>query len=195
MTQAPSHPVHWWQGRLPQEHGGLLVIGVNGEDDRVLARSRIRAALRGAIALLIGVPESDVAIGSEPGRAPSVSIHGGCGKPAPGIAISHDGGLSLAAINLRGAVGIDLMRVQDIPDWQAVAHDYLGPGVAAMLAAADARLRPAALARAWTEREARLKCHGLQLAEWTQDGAAQTGACRCAALALPPGLIGTLAWR
>jgi 4'-phosphopantetheinyl transferase len=189
VTRAIAHPVLWWPARLAPACAGVVVIGVAGATSRPAARAAIRAALRDAVAQLAGVPGADVAILSEPGRAPAVSIRGMRGLP--GIAISHDADLSLGAINLDGPVGVDLMRVSEIPDWRAVAHDYLGPAVTATLDATAPALRARAFAQAWTAREARLKCHGMPLAEWTP----QAGhlACRDIALALPPGFAGSVA--
>lgn len=189
-------PVHWWPARLPAAHEGVFVIGIEGDGERVAARRRIRAALTEALAQLTGLAEADIAIESVPGRAPSVSFTGRVrirAHAAAGIAISHDGALSLAAINLDGPVGIDLMQLCDTPDQDLLARDYLGPGVAARLRASAPAERAAAFARAWTEREARLKCLGLQLAEWTAESDRQTARCRCIPLALPAGLAGTLA--
>jgi 4'-phosphopantetheinyl transferase len=92
-----------------------------------------------------------------------------------------------------GAVGIDVMQITDVPDWEAVARDYLGPACAAALARVPAPARAAAFARAWSEREARLKCLGRQLAEWRADDDAHLATCRCLALAVPDGYVGTLA--
>jgi 4'-phosphopantetheinyl transferase len=189
VTRGIAHPILWWPARLAPARAGVVVIGVAGTVSRPAARAAIRAALRGAVAQLAGVPGADVAILSEPGRAPAVSIRGVRGLP--GIAISHDADLSLGAINMDGPVGVDLMRVSEIPDWRAVAHDYLGPAVAAALDATAPALRAGAFAQAWTAREARLKCHGMPLAEWTR----QAGelACRDIALVLPPGFAGSVA--
>lgn len=189
-------PVHWWPARLPAANEGVFVIGIEGVGDRVEARRRIRAALTEALAQLAGVAEADIAIESVPGRAPSVSFAGGArshAHAAPGIAISHEGTLSLAAINLDGPVGIDLMQIPDSADLDVLARDYLGPDATARLRASAPAERAAAFARAWTEREARLKCFGLQLAEWTAESERQTAGCRCIPLALPAGLAGTLA--
>ncbi|MBI3902973.1 MAG: hypothetical protein HY306_08565 [Nitrosomonadales bacterium] len=97
--------------------------------------------------------------------------------------------MSVAAFNPVGAVGVDLIEVQDIPDWARVAHDYLGMASACRLAALAHGERPLAFAQAWSEREAQLKLHGLPLAEWTPLPAG----CRLFALALPAGLAGALA--
>jgi hypothetical protein len=91
------------------------------------------------------------------------------------------------------AVGIDVMSISPVPDWRAVARDYLGPEAARKLAARSEGERDAAFAHAWSEHEARLKCLGLQLAEWCDERAVALQACRCFPLALPESYVGYVA--
>jgi 4'-phosphopantetheinyl transferase len=165
------------------------VIGVRGGGNREVARRRIREALREAIVQLYGFSSADIMIQFSPGVSPAVSFPRSAGIRPPGISISHEGPISLAAINLHGPVGIDVMQVQDIDDWRALARDYLGAATLSELEAAQAAQRAGALARAWTEHEARLKCHGRQLAEWT--GAPFPALCR--SLDLPAPFVGAVA--
>jgi 4'-phosphopantetheinyl transferase len=123
------------------------------------------------------------------GRAPAVSFLEAPDVVAPGISISHDGPFSVAAIHQHGLVGVDVMRVQEVPDWRAIARDYLPPHVYDRLYACAQAQRALVLARAWTELEARLKCHGRQLSEW--HGLALPA--RCHELALPDGFVGMVA--
>ncbi len=169
----------YWSG------DGVLVIGVEAAMSRSEARQRIRLAIREAAAQWLGLSIDAVSVASQPGQAPRLLLAG----RAAGLAISHDDGISLAAIDLHGAVGIDVMRVAQIADWFAVATDYLGPQVAQSLAACPAGQRPLALARAWTAREAALKCTGRVLSEW--DGAALH--CDLHALEMPQNVVATLA--
>jgi 4'-phosphopantetheinyl transferase len=176
---------------------GIAVIGIAGQADRDRARGAIRMALLAELGLLSGLPPERIALHAEPGEAPWALLDAPEGRRLVWLAISHDGELSVAAISLHGAVGIDVTRIIDIPDWQAVARDYLGPEVTKELAKADPRTRAAAFARAWSEREARLKCLGWPLAEWTPEAEPVLQACRCAPLdfsaALPDGYVGALA--
>jgi 4'-phosphopantetheinyl transferase len=209
MTHTALQPVRWWPATLDVRER-LVVIGVEGgapnlgtrlrgydmdaAAQRNAARARVRMALREALGQLAGVAPAAITIQSTPGRAPAVSWPDMRG-PAPGVSISHDEPLSLTAINLHGPVGIDLMRVTEIPDWRAVAHDYLGPHATALLETSLPARRAAAFARAWCAHEARLKCHGLQLVEWSPRLGAQLGDCHCRELALPAGFAGAVAWR
>ena len=165
---------------------GVLVIGIAAVLPRLEARQRIRAAVRAAAAQWLKMDIESISVESTPGAPPRLLLAG----RAAGLSLTHDEGISLAAIGLHGAVGIDVMRVQDIPDWANLARDYLAPQVEQELAACPAALRPAALAQAWTAREAALKYSGLQLAEW--NGAAPT--CRWQALPLPAPYVASLAY-
>lgn len=180
-------PVCWWPGELTGE--SLYVIGVRGDGERQAARRRTRQALCEALAQLYGLQVAQIMIHFSAGRAPAVSFLGAAHAVPPGISISHDGPLSVAAIHKHGLVGVDLMRVQDVPDWRAIARDYLPPYVLDRLESAAPGERAQLLAGAWTEQEARLKCHGRQLSEW--NGLALPAECR--ELALPEGYVGVVA--
>lgn len=168
--------VHTWPGPVPAPQDGRFVICIHTQDahgtrgsgapgaQRAAARAQIRRATQEALAALLGISIDDIRIASTPGKPPAITLAGGNRKI--GCSFAHEDGYALAAINLDGAIGVDLMRVQDIPDWQAVARDYLGPAATAALQATPAGDRPRAFAFAWTRREAALKCHGQQLAEW-----------------------------
>ncbi|WP_353405592.1 4'-phosphopantetheinyl transferase family protein, partial [Duganella hordei] len=157
---------------------------------RSAQRANIRRAAREVLAALTGEPASCFGIQSQPGGPLNVIVGGH--DSTIGCSFSHEDGYSLAAIHLHGAIGVDMMRVQDIPDWEAVARDYLGPTVTAALQATPAAERPLAFALAWTRREAELKCRGSQLAEWPASGG--TGAVTAIPLIMKPaGLAGHVA--
>jgi 4'-phosphopantetheinyl transferase len=191
-------PVRWWAdggfGDAAWQagaHASARIVGVRGQPDRATARRTIRAALLEALAETSGLPPARIRLCGAPGEAPYAVLDAGRQIP---LSISHDGDVSVAALRLDGgAVGIDLMRVTDIPDWQAVAHDYLGPACAAALARMPAHVRAAAFARAWSAREARLKCRGLALAEWRMEDEPGLLACPCRALEVPDGYVGSVA--
>lgn len=210
-----SLAVHTWPGPTPAPQDGLFAILLTTSADtlgdgvpsisgavpslsdngpgagalRDAARRRIRLAAREALSAVLRIPVEDISIPSRPGEPPSILLAGR--SSAIGISFSHDGIHSLAAVNLQGPIGADIMRVQDIPDWQAVARDYLGPATATRLQALPASERPQAFALAWTANEARLKLEARHLTEWQPSATeAQTQS-----LILPAGMAGTLATR
>ena len=160
--------VHPWPGPVPAPEDGVVVIAIETKAGapRAQARAQIRAATKEVLSALLSLPADAIAIQSTPGQPPRIVVTASDARRV-GCSFAHEDGHSVAAINLRGAVGVDLMRVQDIPDWQAVAVDYLGPETAAILLATPAAGRPGAFAQAWVKNEAVLKCHGEQLSEWT----------------------------
>lgn len=169
-----------WQG------DGVLVIGVAGFLPRPEARRQIRVAVREAVAQWLHIAIDSVGVDSQPGHAPRLLLPGRTAF----LSISHDDGISLAAIHLHGPVGVDVMRVIEVPDWHEVARDYLGPQLAGELAASPADRRAVMLAQAWTAREAALKCAGLALTEWN----GVTPACRLQAVPTPAAYMATLAY-
>lgn len=180
-------------GTPPAPRDGLLVLAVRppAGASRAQARLLLRAAVGALPEQLTQLPQLPQLAGrhyeliTTPGQAPLLRAGDGA---VIGCSFSHAEGLSLAALNLNGPVGIDCMEENPIEDWAALARDYLGPQVAAQLAACAPQRRAAALARAWTAREASLKCLGLALAEWRP-----LPACRLLPLQLPAGWHGTLA--
>lgn len=174
--------------------GSVCLVGVAGQSERNAARQAIRQAVRAALYTLFGVEAGAIGMHAVSGQAPYATVRDGAAERRVALAFSHDEALSVAAIGLDGLVGIDVMRISDIPDWQALARDYLGQQVADALAALAPAQRPAALARAWSEREARLKCLGWPIGEWQAGEEAGLQGCHCLPLALPDGYVGTLAF-
>lgn len=173
----------------------VCVVGIQGDANRDHARLAIREAIVAALGQLSGLPPERIVLRAEPAAPPYAVLEAPSGLRRAWLAISHDGALSVAAISLQGEVGIDVTQVANaaaFPDWEAVARDFLGPGVAAALAPLPADERMLAFARAWTEREARLKYLGRELVEWSAEGDAPLSASRCLALALPDGYVGAL---
>jgi 4'-phosphopantetheinyl transferase len=181
---------------LPVPHGApaVLMVATPVTTLRDQARALVRAALRAFLATLAGCPAEALNLHAEPGEAPRVDHLSPDGQPIH-LSISHEAGLSLAAVCVGGRVGVDLMRAADaaMPDRQAIAQDYLGPVAAASLAALRGGDGQAAFARAWTRHEAALKCLGLRLQEWTPELERALEQCRVSELALPAGYVGAVA--
>ncbi len=169
-----------WPGTLVVPMSGLLVISLptTPGDDRTQARKQIRQALREILGTLLPQPELIDVVGH------ALRVKDSAIK----LSVSHAPGLSVAAINLYGGVGVDLMQVDKeadfLPDWQRVAHDYLGPAAASRITGAYE------FAQAWTQREAQLKCCGLGITEWEASQELQYG--DALMLALPHGYVGSV---
>lgn len=181
-------PIYHWPGAAPRWHDDVFVIAVATGPEREAARRAIRQALTEALAALFGAAPEAIEIAATPGQAPVALLPGGRRLHC---SFAHDGGLSLAAVSQSGPVGVDLMREEDVPGWEAVANDYLGPEATARIAATARHERAAVFARAWTAREAHLKWLGVGLDEWP---AHSQSAGTTVTLDLPHGLAGTLVY-
>ena len=200
MPEAPL-AVHAWPDGLAQALADLRSIGMTVLSVptpltacRTDARHAIRHAVQHTLAAFLDRPAASVAVLSRPGQAPQVAA------PRAGpvhLSISHLPSFSVAAISLRGAVGVDVMAIdaQSLPDWADVARDYLGPLAAKALLQTPPHNHPAAFAHAWTTLEACLKCLGLGLTEWTPGLAVRLQECTLTTLALPAGSCGVLAFQ
>lgn len=154
------------------------------------ARSLVRATLQTVLAEKLGAAEETIRLISQPGHpirlAPPWSH--------VGISVSHEDGLSMMAIHLGGAIGIDLLRLDSpLPDIPALSRDYLGPVVSAALAALTTDQQQAAFARDWCRFEAKLKCLGLPLSEWTLVLESRLAACSVTDLPMPTGWTAAIA--
>lgn len=166
---------------------GLHVVSLmTARVPRPQARVQIRAALRELVCLRLGISADEVTIRSLPGCAPQLLLNGQVS--AQGVSITHAGQFACAAFHSHGAVGIDVMQVQQVPDMDRVALDYLGPEVRAMLAFASSARRADMFAHAWAQREAHLKCLGQALEEFKP----LPGSCRVHALTVPDGYAGVV---
>jgi 4'-phosphopantetheinyl transferase len=161
-TSAASSPPGTANAPAPHAASTVPPPASGAGQQRDAARRQIRLAAREALGAVLRMPAADITIVSTPGTPPHVLL-AGVGSHI-GISFSHEDGYGLAAINLHGPIGADIMGVRDIPDWQTIARDYLGPDVVAALQ--NTINRPLAFTQAWTQREAALKCHAQQLSEW-----------------------------
>lgn len=164
---------------------------------RDTARELARQALREVLGILLDRAPEAVPLVSRPGhpiRLDTPGLHAG-------LSLSHEPGLTIAAIHLGGAVGVDLMRVEQGPDWlssgssdwQALARDYLGPQASDRIARRPPPQRVRVFAREWTRFEASLKCLAMPLQEWSPALEHELMRCRLFDLDVPDGFIGSLA--
>jgi len=183
-------PVCLWPKCRPAADQRVFVLALLGSSSsrpeaRAVARLAARLAASQALATLLGQPFGAVQLHAPPGQPPEV-----LGRPDIGLSFSHEAGISLVAVNLDGPIGVDVVQASAPDDWQAVARDYLGPQALALGAAG--------FAPAWAALEARLKCCGLDLHEWSAEREQRLlAACLSLPLALPCAAdpwVGALAW-
>lgn len=210
MNPSPARlKVHAWPDEqdqlsslsLPSLAAGAAVVVLGIATPRTPVRRQARALCRSALqemlAMLLACRPEAIQFDSQPGQAlrlltPEVAT-------PVGLSLSHEPGLSLAAIHAGGAVGVDVMRVEPrplpewLPDWQQVAQDYLGRAAWQRIARQASWHQAEAFALEWTRVEACLKCHGRGLSEWRAESDATLARCDTWQLDLPQGWIGTVA--
>lgn len=199
VAGATSWPVQVWPGQVDlaldelRSARALTVIRIATPETtlRQVARAQLRSAVADTLGALLERPAASIPLRSQPGQPlvldwPDARI---------GLSLSHAEGLSVAALHRGGAVGVDVMRVDAaaLPDWAAVARDYLGPQACTQLATVAPAQRAWAFAQAWTRWEAGLKCLELVLTEWTPGLAQRLGWCCITPLDLPAPFCGALA--
>lgn len=199
----PEHRVlvHAWPDAAPlalaalRGAQGLAVIHVATPDTEIrhAAREHVRTTLRELLAALLQQPAATLPLITQPGQGLVLDLPG---TPI-GLSVSHAPGFSVAAVHRHGTVGVDVMRTGEaadgMPDWETVARDYLGPQAQARIHQVTPQQRAGAFAREWTALEARLKCMGMGLTEWTPALEQRLAGCAVTALDVPPGFCGAVA--
>ena len=172
-----------------------LVQGLS--HDREQARVQARAALRSCLAQNLGCPEDALQISNQRNEAPQLWL---CGErlAQPFCSISHAPGLALLAWHGGGPVGVDIQAVNDgtsRDELQAVAQIFLAPNTAKALdGIAQGALFFKAFASAWVAQEARLKCAGVGLVEWSAELETSLACLHCTPVAMADGYAAAVAW-
>jgi phosphopantetheinyl transferase len=166
-----------WPGQAPQArlhlaaHGLAVIALTTGQP---LPREQARIAIRAAASELMA-SEATLRL----------------------MSISHEDALSVAVVSRGFRAGVDVVCTRKTPadrtELLQVARDYLGPAEAQQFAGLAPAALPHAFATAWAQWEARLKCHRLDLAEWSPELQQRVDACSVQRLDLAPPLVGALA--
>ncbi len=204
------HPVHSWPENRAlalqalKEHS-LAVVSistqitsgetVSHETHRAQARMQLRAALTDVLSTFLACAPEDIDLTHTPGQAPRRNLCRSMPERQIGISLSHEHGLSIAAIYLDGGVGVDLVLIDTQIEWQAIAELYLGAQVAAEIAKAPASSQAACFSLEWANFEAKLKCCQRALTEWSPELEPVLKKCIVHQLNLPQGYAGALALR
>ena len=151
------------------------------------ARDVVRALARDALADQLGV-SNITNVRGDPPRAPD--------RPDLHLSLSHADGLSLLACH-SAPVGVDVQALPAQAD-AATAALFLGPNWH-LTQYGQAQAAPISIvfAAAWTQHEARLKCAGEALVEWSEALALRLACYPCAPLhgAALRGWCAAVAWQ
>ena len=172
----------------------LIVIAVRTLPTtiRFQARKQIRIAIRQVLAKKLICQYAEIELISHLGQSLKLSQP----RQNIGLSVSHEIGLSLAAINMHGNVGVDLINIKTIPnnhEIKTLALEYLGAEVAEHLSNLSRAQQKYEFAHAWSAFEARLKCQKKGLSEWTALSALQLNTLSIQSLNLPNDYVGTVA--
>jgi 4'-phosphopantetheinyl transferase len=196
MCQLPL-AVYFWPEEtcsIPVEES-LLVIAVRTPPTNLRAEARqlVRLALRQVLADKLSFPLADIEFISEPGQSLKLLQP----RQKIGLSISHESGLSLAAINMNGKVGVDLVATNSSltkSEMYTLSADYLGYSAAEYLSSLPKDQQNHAFAIAWTELEARLKCQEENLIEWSSSREKRLDNYSTRTLLVPEGYVATVAY-
>lgn len=188
-------PVYYWpesSASIPVNQS-LIVIGVHTPPTtlRAQARKLVRIALKQVLAAKLACPVTEIKLSTQAGQGLKLLQ----AKKTIGLSVSHESGLSVAAINMNGKVGIDLIDIKTIPnnsEIDALANDYLGVKTAKHLFNLPPEQQSRAFAEAWTEFEAHLKYQEKNLSEYESLNGLHTNNLITRHLKLPEGYIGTV---
>ena len=165
------------------------------ESHRAQVRMQLRAALTDVLSTFLECAPEDIDLTHTPGQAPKRSLCRSMPDRQIGISISHEQGLSIAAIYLDGGVGVDVVMIDPKIEWHAVAELYLGPQVSAEIAKVSVSQQPAYFSLEWASLEARSKCCQRALSEWSSELEQVLKNCVVYELDLPGGYAAVLALR
>lgn len=128
-------------------------------------REVARAHLRVILGAYLGMHPDRVPLHLAPGQAPRVDAT--WQGLILSISLSYAGGLALIGLCPGARIGVDLVEIAPMPDWDRVARLYLGPDAALRLAKQNHADSEKNFMLAWAEMEARSKCLGQGLQEWS----------------------------
>lgn len=169
---------------------------ISHDAKRKQIRKQIRVALTDLLCAALNCLPEHIDLTHEPGKSPdnnlSISLPNSLRDYQIGISISHEQGLSVAAICLDGSIGIDLVRIDPDIEWQAVAELYLGTQMSTEIAETPLPQQASYFALRWACLEAKLKCRQLELIEWSPERELALSDCVILELNLPQGYVGAL---
>lgn len=131
-----------------------------------------RQALREVIGGLLALPAGQVTLSEGP-RGP-VLEGAACDVR---ISLSYAGDKVLIGLAAGRALGVDIVRIDRLPEIDSLARDYLPAASRRALSAAPPEERDACFAQAWAEMEACSKCLGLPLQEISEEREQALKAC------------------
>jgi phosphopantetheinyl transferase len=188
MNITPKLIFHWPETPVLPPPGQAVLIRVVTAQSRQMARQKLRTALRQMLA-----PWSNISPEQLPLRETTSGPVwlGQLGGHNLDISLSYAEGEGWIGLIRAGLIGVDIMRIQRIPETEEVARHYLDPEVLKTIQQSTDPVL--AFAAAWTALEARLKCLKQPLREASVTPALAMTKCAIQSMVQPDRLIVTVA--
>jgi 4'-phosphopantetheinyl transferase len=131
--------------------------------DPAVRRRRVlmRAALRTLLGDVLGIDPGEVPLARAAGKP---ELLDDAGRAFPGVSTSTSGTVGLVAVARHHRIGIDVERVAETDLGAVTDERWLSAAEQAAIALLPAGRQPAAVTRAWVQKEAVLKGEGVGLA-------------------------------
>lgn len=156
-----------------ERHGlSLLLVALPKNIKREDARRRGRAVLRETLGNLLSLPMEQVPLAEGP-LGPVLED----ATRDIRISLSYAGGWVLIGLAEGRALGVDMVRIENLAEVEVLARLYLPAAACQEALAAPLEMRDARFAQAWAEMEAGCKCLGLPLAEIDAERERELKAC------------------
>ncbi len=155
-------PLIWPDKPAEFDHHGLalVLLALPGNTIRADARRFARQVLREAIGGLLELPTEAVPLA----EGPHGPVLEGAARDIH-ISLSYAGNWALIGLAKGRALGVDMVRIESLPEIEALARLYLPAASCHAVLVAPAGMRDERFAQAWAEMEAGSKCLGLPLTE------------------------------
>lgn len=157
----------------------VICVDVAQDSMREEARVQIRQALIKVIAAARNLNERDVHLHTEEGHAPHAETGVGAQCRNYYLSITHEDKYAMAGISSASQVGIDIVKMSSLFDWKHTANLYLGEAATQVIESSPVNQQFQIFLQAWASHEARLKCLGLTLQEWSEELEQQLSSTRC----------------
>jgi 4'-phosphopantetheinyl transferase len=179
---------HWPEMPALPPPGQPVLIRVATAPARQTARKELRTALRQVLAAWSNFSSENLPLRE---TAAGPTWPGQLGDHGLDISLSYADGEGWIGLLRAGWIGVDVLRLQLVPEAEAVAQHYLDAGAWQNIQqATDPAL---AFATAWTTLEARLKCRKQPLRESAAAPVPDTTPCEIQNLVQADGLLVTVA--
>ena len=155
-------PLDWPAQAVALAPGGtaLVLLTLPPHTARPQARRHARQALQQMLGALLARPAQAIIL-REDARGPLLD---GAARDIR-ISLSYAANRCLIGLTEGLAIGVDIVRIENLPESESLARLYLPDAACRALPEAPGAARDAGFALAWAQMEARSKCLGLPLAE------------------------------